>query len=145
MAGGTYSTGASDTEIKIGHTTAYSGPVSAFGSTGRTLRAFFQMVNEAGGIRGAKVNIISLDDAYSPPKALEQTRKLVEDDEVLAIFGVSGSPTNLATQKYLNGKGVPQILIATARRVSTIRRTFHGPCRSGPLTRLSRKSTSITS
>ncbi len=113
VAGGTYSTGASDTEIKIGHTTAYSGPVSAFGASGRTLRAFFQMVNEAGGIRGRKVNIISLDDAYSPPKALEQTRKLVEDDEVLAIFGVSGSPTNLATQKYLNGKGVPQILIAT--------------------------------
>lgn len=112
-AGGTYSTGASDTEIKIGHTTAYSGPVSAFGAGGRTLQAFFQMVNEAGGIRGRKVTIVSLDDAYSPPKALEQTRKLVEDDEVLAIFGVSGSPTNAATQKYLNGKGVPQILIST--------------------------------
>lgn len=113
LAGGTYSTGASDAEIKIGHTTAYSGPVSAFGVGGRTLQAFFQMVNEAGGVRGRKVKVISLDDAYSPPKALEQTRKLVEDDEVLAIFGVSGSPTNVATQKYLNGKGVPQILIST--------------------------------
>lgn len=112
-AGGTYSTGATDTEIKIGHTTAYSGPVSAFGVAGRTLKAFFAMVNADGGIHGRKVTIISRDDAYSPPKALEQTRKLVEDDEVLAIYGVSGSPTNAATQRYLNGKGVPQILIAT--------------------------------
>lgn len=112
-AAGTYSPGASDSEIKIGHTTAYSGPVSAFGAGGRTLQAFFRMVNDAGGIRGRKVEIISLDDAYSPPKALEQTRKLVESDGVLAIFGVSGSPTNAATQKYLNGKGVPQILIST--------------------------------
>lgn len=113
LAGGTYSTGASDTEIKIGHTTAYSGPVSAFGAGGRTLVAFFRMINEAGGVRGRKVEIVSLDDGYSPPKALEQTRKLVESDNVLAIFGVSGSPTNAATQKYLNGKGVPQILIST--------------------------------
>jgi len=108
-----YSVGASDTEIRIGHTTAYSGPVSAFGATGRTLLAYFRMVNEAGGINGRQVNVISLDDAYSPPKAVEQTRKLVEDQEVLLIYGVSGSPTNSATQKYLNGKGVPQILIAT--------------------------------
>lgn len=110
---GTYSVGASDTEIKIGHTTAYSGPVSAFGAGGRTLQAFFKMVNDGGGIRGRKVEIISLDDGYSPPKALEQTRRLVESDNVLAIFGVSGSPTNAATQKYLNGKGVPQVLIST--------------------------------
>lgn len=89
LAGGTYSTGASDTEIKIGHTTAYSGPVSAFGAGGRTLVAFFRMINEAGGVRGRKVEIVSLDDGYSPPKALEQTRKLVESDNVLAIFGVS--------------------------------------------------------
>lgn len=113
LAAGKYSPGASDTEIRIGHTTAYSGPVSAFGAGGRTLQAFFRMVNDAGGIRGRKVEIISLDDGYSPPKALEQTRKLVESDNVLAIFGVSGSPTNAATQKYLNGKGVPQILIST--------------------------------
>src|ERR1700677_344555 len=108
-----YSVGASDTEIKIGHTTAYSGPVSSFGVSGRTLVAYFKMVNQAGGINGRRVNIVSLDDAYSPPKAVEQTRKLVEDEEVLLIYGVSGSPTNSATQKYLNGKGVPQILIAT--------------------------------
>ncbi len=113
VAEGRYSTGASDTEIRIGHTTAYSGPVSAFGAGGRTLQAFFRMINDGGGVRGRKVEIISLDDGYSPPKALEQTRKLVESDNVLAIFGVSGSPTNAATQKYLNGKGVPQILIST--------------------------------
>jgi branched-chain amino acid transport system substrate-binding protein len=108
-----YSTGASDTEVRIGHTTAYSGPVSAFGAAGRTLVAYYNMINAAGGINGRQIKIISLDDAYSPPKAVEQTRKLVEQDEVLAIYGVSGSPTNAATQKYLNGKGVPQLLIAT--------------------------------
>lgn len=108
-----YSVGASDTTIKIGHTTAYSGPVSAFGAGGRTLSAYFKMVNDAGGINGRRVEVISLDDAYSPPKAVEQTRKLVEEHEVLLIHGVSGSPTNAATQKYLNGKGVPQVLIST--------------------------------
>ena len=108
-----YSTGASDTTIKVGHTTAYSGPVSAFGAAGRTLSAYFKMVNEAGGVNGRRVEIISLDDAYSPPKAAEQTRKLVEQDEVLLIYGVSGSPTNNATRAYLNQKKVPQILIAT--------------------------------
>lgn len=108
-----YSPGASDTTIRIGHTTAYSGPVSAFGAGGRTLSAYFRMVNEAGGVNGRRVEIISLDDAYSPPKAAEQTRKLVEQDEVLLIYGVSGSPTNNATRAYLNQKKVPQILIAT--------------------------------
>ncbi|MFT4099970.1 MAG: ABC transporter substrate-binding protein [Burkholderiaceae bacterium] len=112
-AAASYDQGASDSEIRIGHTTAYSGPVSAFGVAGRTLQAFFRMVNDTGGIKGRKVTIISLDDGYSPPKALEQTRRLVESDGVLAIFGVSGSPTNAATQKYLNNLGVPQILIAT--------------------------------
>lgn len=108
-----YSPGASEKEIRLGHTTAYSGPVSAFGVGGRTFKAFFEMVNAAGGINGRKVTFLSLDDAYSPPKALEQTRRLVENDNVLLIFGVSGTPTNTATQKYLNTKGVPQVLIAT--------------------------------
>jgi branched-chain amino acid transport system substrate-binding protein len=108
-----YSTGVSDTEIKIGHTTAYSGPASAFAIGGRTLTAFFKMINESGGINGRRVEIISLDDGYSPPKAVEQTRKLVESDEVFAIYGVSGTPTNAATRTYLNKVGVPQILIAT--------------------------------
>lgn len=108
-----YSTGASDKEIRLGHTTAYSGPVSAFGVTGRTFKALFDMVNAAGGVNGRKITFITLDDAYSPPKALEQTRKLVESDEVLLVFGISGTPTNTATQKYLNSKKVPQVLIAT--------------------------------
>lgn len=108
-----YSVGASDTTIRIGHTTAYSGPVSAFGATGRTLLAYFKMVNEAGGVNGRRVEVISLDDAYSSPKAVEQTRKLVEQDEVLLIASVSGSPTNAATRPYLNRNGVPQILIST--------------------------------
>lgn len=108
-----YSPGASDTEIRLGHTTAYSGPVSAFGVVGRTLGAYFSMVNAAGGINGRKVTFISLDDSYSPPKALEQARKLVESENVLLMFGVPGTPTNTATQKYLNSKGVPQVLIAT--------------------------------
>lgn len=112
-APGQYSPGASDTEIKIGHTTAYSGPVSAFGAGGRVLSAYFKMVNESGGVNGRRVDFISLDDAYSPPKAVEQTRRLVEEFGVLMITSVSGSPTNASTQKYLNSKGVPQILIST--------------------------------
>ncbi len=108
-----YSTGASDTEIRIGHTVAYSGPASAFGGIGRTYKGFFDMVNAAGGVHGRKITFISLDDGYSPPKTLEQTRKLVEDDNVLLIFGVNGTPTNTATQKYLNTKKVPQILLPT--------------------------------
>ena len=108
-----YSPGASDTEIRLGSTTAYSGPVSAYGAGGRTAKAFFDMINANGGINGRKITFISLDDAYSPPKALEQTRKLVESDNVLLIFGVSGTPTNTATQKYLNNKQVPQVLITT--------------------------------
>src|ERR1700683_5864944 len=108
-----YSVGASDTEIKIGHTTAYSGPVSSFGVSGRTLVAYFKMVNEAGGINGRRANVLSLDDAYSPPKAVEQTRKLVEDEEVFAIFMPLGSPTSAATQSYLNQKKVPQIFVTS--------------------------------
>lgn len=108
-----YSPGASEKEIRLGSTTAYSGPVSAFGVGGRTSKAFWEMINAKGGINGRKITYISLDDAYSPPKALEQTRKLVESDNVLLIYGVSGTPTNTATQKYLNNKQVPQVLIAT--------------------------------
>lgn len=108
-----YSPGASDTEVRIGHTTAYSGPVSAFGAGGRAYTAYFDMINAGGGINGRKIRFLSLDDAYSPPKAVEQTRKLVENENVLFIVGVSGTPTNTATQKYLNNKGVPQALIST--------------------------------
>jgi ABC-type branched-subunit amino acid transport system substrate-binding protein len=106
-----YDTGASDTEIKIGQTMPYSGPASTYALIGRVMTGYFNMVNEIqGGINGRRVNLISYDDAYSPPKTVEQTRKLVESDEVLAVTASLGSPTNLAVAKYLNARKVPQIL-----------------------------------
>ncbi|MDB5652497.1 MAG: branched-chain amino acid transporter substrate-binding protein [Tardiphaga sp.] len=109
-----YSEGASDTEVKLGQTMPYSGPLSIHGIQGRTELAYFRMLNEEkGGINGRKINLISLDDAFSPPKTVEQTRKLVEDDGVLALFGSSGTAAQSAVQKYLNGKGVPQLLVST--------------------------------
>ncbi len=114
-----YGPGVSDTEVKIGQTMPYSGPASSFAAIGRAMTAYFQKVNAEGGIRGRKINLISLDDGYSPPKAVEQTRRLVESDEVLAIVGTFGSPTNFAIQKYLNGKKVPGLFLGTgANRVS---------------------------
>ena len=106
-----YGPGVTDTEIKIGQTAPYSGPLSSLGIFGRIEAAYLRKINESGGINGRKVTLISLDDAFSPPKTVEQTRKLVESDEVLAIVGSIGTPTNLATSKYLNSKGVPQILV----------------------------------
>jgi len=108
-----YSPGVSDTEIKIGHTIPYSGPVSAYGVGGRCLAAYFKRLNSEGGINGRQVNFLSLDDAYSPPKTVEQTRKLVEQDQVLLIFATVGTPTNTAVHKYLNTKQVPQLMIST--------------------------------
>ncbi|MCG6206539.1 ABC transporter substrate-binding protein [Rhodopseudomonas sp. HC1] len=108
-----YDTGASDTEIKIGNIIPYSGPASAYGTIGKTEEAYFRMVNDNGGINGRKVNFISYDDAYSPPKAVEQVRKLVESDEVLVVFNPLGTPSNTAIQKYLNAKKVPQLFVAT--------------------------------
>lgn len=107
-----YGPGASDTEIRIGQTMPYSGPLSAFGTIGRAQAAYFAMVNEKGGINGRKIRLISLDDAYSPPKTIEQTRRLVESDEVLLLFSSFGTPPNTAAMKYLNAKKVPQLLIA---------------------------------
>src|SRR6266852_4543630 len=98
-----YGPGVSDTEIKLGQTVPYSGPASAFSSYGRMVTGYFKMVNEVGGINGRKINLISLDNAFSPPKAIEQTRKLVEDDGVLADVGTVGTTPNVAVQKYLNG------------------------------------------
>ena len=109
-----YDPGASDTEIKIGNVAPYSGPVSLYGAVGKVEAAFFKMVNDQGGINGRKINFISYDDAYSPPKTLEQTRRLVESDEVLAIFSPVGAPTNSAIQKYLNGKKIPHLFLASA-------------------------------
>jgi branched-chain amino acid transport system substrate-binding protein len=108
-----YDTGATDTEIKIGNTMPYSGPASSYGVIGKTEAAYFKMINDKGGINGRKINFISYDDGYSPPKAVEQVRKLVESDEVLLVFNPLGTPTNTAIQKYLNAKKVPQLFVAT--------------------------------
>jgi branched-chain amino acid transport system substrate-binding protein len=108
-----YDTGATDTEIKIGNIMPYSGPASAYGVIGKIEDAYFKMINEQGGINGRKINFVSYDDGYSPPKAVEQARKLVESDEVLFLFGPLGTPSNSAIQKYLNSKKVPQLFVAT--------------------------------
>jgi branched-chain amino acid transport system substrate-binding protein len=108
-----YDTGASDTEIKIGNIMPYSGPASAYGVIGKTEEAYFKKINAEGGINGRKINFISYDDAYSPPKTVEQARKLVESDEVLLVFNPLGTPPNSAIQKYLNTKKVPQLFVAT--------------------------------
>jgi branched-chain amino acid transport system substrate-binding protein len=108
-----YDTGATDTEIKIGNIMPYSGPASAYGIIGRTEAAYFKKINAEGGINGRKINFISYDDAYSPPKAVEQARKLVESDEVLLIFNSLGTPSNSAIQKYMNSKKVPHLFLAT--------------------------------
>ena len=108
-----YDPGASDTEIKIGNIMPYSGPASAYGVIGKTEQAYFNKINAEGGINGRKINFISYDDAYSPPKAVEQARKLVESDEVLLIFNSLGTPSNSAIQKYMNSKKVPQLFVAT--------------------------------
>src|ERR1700712_1648591 len=108
-----YDTGASDTEIKIGNIMPYSGPASAYGVIGKTQAAYFNKINAEGGINGRKINFVSYDDGYSPPKAVEQARKLVESDEVLLIFNSLGTPSNSAIQKYMNAKKVPQLFVAT--------------------------------
>ena len=108
-----YDPGASDTEIKLGQTMAYSGPLSVFATLAKAEIAYFRMVNERGGVNGRKINMISLDDGFSPPKTVELTRKLVESDEVLAIVGTLGTSTNAAIQKYLNQKKIPQLFMAT--------------------------------
>ena len=108
-----YDTGASDTEIKIGNIMPYSGAASAYGVIGKTEEAYFRKINAEGGINGRKINFISYDDAYSPPKAIEQARKLVESDEVLLIFQPLGTPSNSAIMKYMNAKKVPQLFVAS--------------------------------
>jgi len=108
-----YDTGATDTEIKIGNVEAYSGPASAYGIIGKTEDAYFRMINDQGGINGRKINFISYDDGYSPPKTVEQVRKLIESDEVFLVFNALGTPTQNAVQKYHNAKKVPQLFLAT--------------------------------
>jgi branched-chain amino acid transport system substrate-binding protein len=108
-----YDVGATDTEIKVGNIMPYSGPASAYGVIGKTEQAYFNKINAEGGINGRKINFVSYDDGYSPPKTVEQARKLVESDEVLFIFNSLGTPSNSAIQKYMNSKKVPQLFVAT--------------------------------
>ena len=110
-----YDDGASDTEIKIGHCCPYSGPASAYGVIGKLHQAFWKAVNDAGGINGRKVNFITLDDGYSPPKTVEVVRQLVEQEKVLLLFKTLGTPTNTAIHKYVNQKKVPHLYIVDRR------------------------------
>jgi ABC-type branched-subunit amino acid transport system substrate-binding protein len=108
-----YGPGVTDTEIKLGQTMPYSGPASGYGTIGKVEIAYFNMINEQGGVNGRKINLISLDDGYSPPKTVEQIRKLVEEEQVLALFQTLGTPTNTAIHKYVNAKGVPHVLVGS--------------------------------
>src|SRR4029079_11463238 len=119
-----YDTGATDTEIKVGQTVPFSGPASAYASIGKTQAAYMKMINDQGGVNGRKINLIQYDDAYSPPKAVEQVRKLVESDEVLLTFQIIGTPSNAAVQKYLNAKKVPQLFAATGASKFTDPKNF---------------------
>ena len=112
-----YDEGASDTEIRIGNTNPYSGPASAYGQIGKAIEAYFKMVNDKGGINGRKVNFITYDDGYAPPKTVEMVRKLVEEDKVLFVYQTLGTPSNTAIHKYLNAKKVPQLFVATGASV----------------------------
>src|ERR1700751_2168784 len=109
-----YDPGASDIEIKIGQTYPLSGPASAFAISSRTGLAYYKMLNDKDGINGRKINTIVMDGAHSPPKTVEQTRRLVEQDEVLALFGSLGTATNVAVRRYLNERKVPQLLVASS-------------------------------
>jgi branched-chain amino acid transport system substrate-binding protein len=108
-----YDSGANDKEIKVGHINPYSGPVSAYGSIGKAIGAYFDKINAEGGINGRKIVFVTLDDGYSPPKTVEQARKLVEQDEVFVVFNPLGTPPNSAIQRYLNSKKMPQLFVAT--------------------------------
>src|SRR5437764_1503714 len=119
-----YDTGATDTEIKLGQTNPFSGPASSYATIGKTQAAYMKMINDQGGVNGRKINLIQYDDAYSPPKAVEQVRKLVESDEVLLTFQVLGTPSNAAVQKYLNSKKVPQLFAATGASKFTDPKNF---------------------
>jgi ABC-type branched-subunit amino acid transport system substrate-binding protein len=119
-----YDTGASDTEIKIGQTVPFSGPASAYATIGKAQAAYIKMINDQGGINGRKINLIQYDDAYSPPKAVEQVRKLVESDEVLLTFQIIGTPSNAAVQKYLNAQKVPQLFVSSGASKFTDPKNF---------------------
>src|SRR5690242_18860065 len=119
--------GVTATEIKIGHTNPYSGNASAYGTIVKTMAAYFKKVNDEGGVNGRKINFISYDDGYSPPKTVEMVRKLVEEDQVAFLFQTLGTPPNTAIQKYLNQRKVPQRSVATAATRGNDPKTFPGP------------------
>jgi branched-chain amino acid transport system substrate-binding protein len=121
--------GVTDTEIKIGQTMPYSGPASAYGVIGKAATAYFKMINEQGGVNGRKINLISLDDAYSPPKTVEQVRRLVEDEKVAFLFNTLGTAPNLAIRQYLNDNKIPQLFVATG--ASTFSDPKHFPWTMG--------------
>ena len=120
-----YDTGANDKEIKIGNTNPYSGPASAYGQIGKAIAAYFKMVNDQGGVNGRKINFVSYDDAYSPPKTVEMARKLVEQDQVLFLFQTLGTPSNTAIHKYMNNMKVPQLYVATGATKWNDPKHFH--------------------
>jgi branched-chain amino acid transport system substrate-binding protein len=120
-----YDTGATDTEIKIGNIMPYSGPASAYGTIGKTEAAYFKMINDQGGVNGRKINFISLDDGYSPPKTVEDARRLVEQEQVLFVFSSLGTPPNTAIHKYMNAKKVPQLFVATGASKWNDPKDFH--------------------
>ena len=119
-----YDAGATDTEIKVGQTVPFSGPASAYATVGKAQAAYMKMINDQGGVNGRKINLIQYDDAYSPPKTVEQVRKLVEGDEVLLTFQIIGTAPNAAVLKYLNGKKVPQLFAATGASKFTDPKNF---------------------
>src|SRR5256886_4686892 len=107
--------GVTSSEIKVGNTNPYSGPASAYGTIGKAISAYFKKVNDEGGVNGRKINYITLDDSYSPPKTVEMVRRLVEQDQVAFVFQPLGTPPNSAIHKYMNEKKVPQLFVATGR------------------------------
>src|SRR5256885_11185829 len=120
-----YDQGASDTEIRIGNTNPYSGPASAYGVIGKSIAAYVKMINDKGGVNGRKINFISYDDGYSPPKTVEMARKLVEQDQVLFLYQTLGTPSNTAIQKYMNMNKVPQLHVATGATKWNDPKHFH--------------------
>ena len=140
-----YDPGATDTEIKIGNIMPYSGPLSAYATIGKTEAAYFRKINEEGGINGRKINFISYDDGYNPAKTVEQTRKLVEDDEVLLVFNPLGTPGNTAIQKYMNAKKVPQLFVSTGAAKWNDPKNFPWTWAGSPTTRPKRGSMRPTS
>ena len=140
-----YDTGATDTEIKIGNIMPYSGPASAYGVIGKTEAAYFKKINDAGGINGRKINFISYDDGYSPPKTVEQARKLVESDEVLLIFNSLGTPPNSAIHKYMNcEEGAATVRRHRRHQVERSEGLSRGPWAGSRTTRAKRTSTPNT-